>query len=228
MGLQALGMVVGNSGGDTSSPVTLQVLSVAMGLSNGGVGPQSTKGLTSATVNGADVTNSSWTSTWLMSGEADHIWKDNITGGGGVAWKPAGGPAGPHLNSTLTWFRTTFDLPAAPAGDKAGAPMTGPVQVSYALSLVGANKGMAFVNGFELGRYWLAPGGCNGACAPPIKNGHCYMHWSDCGEPTQTQYHVPTPVLKPTGNVVVIFEETANVATRDLDQIQLLRLQAHP
>ena len=225
----AFGGVVGDGGiGGKSGAATLQVLSVAMGLYNGGVGPQSTKGLSSATVNGVDVTNRSWTSTWLMPGEAKQIWKGNTTAGSDVEWKPAGGPAGPHPNSTLTWFRTTFDLPPAPPGDGIGVPSTGPDQVSYALSLVGANKGVAFVNGFELGRYWLAKGLCSGACAPPIKNGHCYMHWSGCGEPTQAQYHVPTPVLKPTGNVVVIFEETANVAARDLDKIQLLRLQTHP
>ena len=36
-------------------------------------------------------------------------------------------------------------------------------------------------------------------CAPPIKNGFCYMHWKGCDEPTQTFYHIPGPVLKPTG-----------------------------
>jgi hypothetical protein len=35
------------------------------------------------------------------------------------------------------------------------------------------DKGVAYVNGFELGRYWLKPGGCHGDCAPPIKNGSC-------------------------------------------------------
>ena len=93
--------------------------------------------------------------------------------------------------------------------------------------MVGTNKGVVFVNGFELGRHYLTPGGCTGACAPPIKNGHCYMHWSGCGEPTQTLYHIPTPVLKPSGNVVVLFEETAGVAQRNLDTIQLLRLHNH-
>ena len=41
------------------------------------------------------------------------------------------------------------------------------------------NKGVAYVNGFNIGRYWLTPGQCSGACAPPVKNGHCYMHVSE-------------------------------------------------
>lgn len=69
-------------------------------------------------------------------------------------------------------------------------------------------KGQAWVNGFNIGRYFLTPGQCSGACAPPIKSGHCYMHWKDCGKPTQTMYHVPTSILKQTGNLVTLFEET--------------------
>ena len=89
------------------------------------------------------------------------------------------------------------------------------------------NKGVAYVNGFELGRYWLEPGSCHGACAPPIKNGLCYMHWKDCGKPTQTVYHIPGPVLKPKGNLIVLFEEAATEAPRDLSQVDLLALTAH-
>jgi hypothetical protein len=34
-------------------------------------------------------------------------------------------------------------------------------------------------------------------------------------------------VLKPTGNTVVLFEETAAVAQRDLSQIKLVQLHNH-
>ena len=166
----------------------------------------------------------------------------------------------------------------------------------YKSDLPSLRKGVVFVNGFELGRYWITPGrcvcntrarmcacvcvcvcvcvcdcfslcSCNGMCAPPIKNGHCYMHWSDCDEPTQvslslthtlslrhtllcvtlfalslcllltrtrrclsdqTLYHIPTPVLKPAGNEVVLFEEKGGVGLRNLEQIKLLKLTAHP
>ena len=208
----ATGVVAGLGGSSAAGPATLQVLSVAMGLSNGGVGPKSGKGLTSAKVNGLDVTNNTWDHQWSMQGEAKQIW-DNP---GAVDWRAVAGTAGDDNNSSLAWFKATYDLPAP--------VRLGDDSVSFALSLSGANKGVAFVNGFELGRYWLENGSCYGACAPPIKSGHCYMHWSDCGKPTQTLYHIPAPVLKPTGNLVVIFEETATAAQRDLDKIQLVQL----
>ena len=44
-----------------------------MGVSNGGVGPKSVKGLTGSKVNGMDVTNNSWTHVWLMPGEAQEV-----------------------------------------------------------------------------------------------------------------------------------------------------------
>lgn len=200
---------------------TLQVLSVAMGLYNGGVGPKSIKGLTSSKVNNVDITNASWGHSWLSHAETKEVWSNPSA----VVWSPIAAKGG-NDNSSLTWFKSVFDLPTNTSADRAsdGAP----AQLSYALSLIGTNKGVAFVNGFELGRYWLEPGTCSGACAPPIKDGHCYMHWRDCGEPTQTLYHIPTPVLQPTGNVVVIYEETATVGPRDLSMVQLLEVQNHP
>jgi len=195
---------------------TLQILSVAMGLYNGGVGPKSIKGVTAANVNGVDVTNNSWGHTWLSPAEGREVWLNPDA----VPWSPV--VAGGDDNTSLAWFKTTFDMPGHQAAQKSG-----PNQVSYALSLVGANKGVAFVNGFELGRYWLEPGSCSGACAPPIKSGHCYMHWKDCGEPTQTLYHIPTPIMRPADNVVVIYEETAAVAPRDLREVKIVQLQNH-
>lgn len=211
----AAGSVVhGNAEMDTA---TLQILSVAMGLSNGGVGPQSVKGLKAASVNGVDLTNSSWNQAWMMPGEAAEVWTS--TGSAKVAWKAA---TEANSNSSLSWFRATFDLPTA-VDD---AP--GPAQVSYAMDMSTAQKGVVFVNGFELGRYYITPGSCHGQCAPPIKNGHCYMHWSDCDEPTQTLYHIPTPVLKPTGNEVVMFEEKGGVGLSNLEKIKMVKLTAHP
>lgn len=211
-----------SSTGDADSVIgaaTLQVLSVAMGLYNGGVGPKSVKGLSAATVNHVDVTDNSWTHSWMMAGESKEIWNNPSA----VTWSPLSGTDGSNNNSSLSWFKSTYDLPARAKSAKGQVEP----QVSYALSMVGANKGVAFVNGFEIGRYWLEPGSCSGVCAPPIKNGHCYMHWSGCGEATQTLYHIPTPVLKPTGNVVVMFEETSSTAPRNLDKIQLLELRNH-
>lgn len=121
----------------------------------------------------------------------------------------------------MTWLKASFDLPKnADLADEATA---------FALDLSTMSKGMAYVNGFNLGRYWLKPGTCSGSCAPPVKNGHCYMHWKDCDKPTQSVYHIPSDVLKASGNLVVLFEEaspSANKLSRDPSGVQLVALQA--
>ena len=81
----------------------------------------------------------------------------------------------------------------------------------------------------------MLAGRCKGMCAPPVKNGHCYMHWQACDKPTQTLYHIPTSILKPTGNLVVLFEgvgiapDGAPLAkARDLSGVEIVALTAHP
>ena len=125
-----------------------------------------------------------------------------------------------EAGAALAWFRASFDLPPT-------APNA--TQTSFALDLSTMNKGVAYVNGFNIGRYWLKPGQCSGACAPPIKSGHCYMHWKGCDRPTQTLYHVPNEVLRPTDNLVVLFEETAGTEQpRRLNGVELAALHEHP
>ena len=150
-----------------------QVLSVAMGLSNGGVGPQSVKGLKSASVNGVDLTNSSWNHAWMMPGEAvptlavslsTHCFSVSLSshclwvsvyslslrlsvysqaevwtssGATKVAWKTA---TEANSNSSLSWFRTTFDLPTTEADTETETDAPGPAQVSYAMDLSSAQK----------------------------------------------------------------------------------------
>merc|ERR1711865_135388 len=125
-----------------------------------------------------------------------------------------------EANEPLVWFKGSFDLPRT---------INQGVQTSYVLDLSSMNKGVAYVNGFDIGRYWLTAGKCTGACAPPVKSGHCYMHWKDCDKPTQTLYHVPTELLEPTNNLIVLFEETANsVQQRSLGGVLLRALHDHP
>ena len=220
----------------------LHILSAAMGASNGGQIRDVQKGVHGkVTVGGKDVTQQAWTHSWFMLGEAKQI----FTPGGvdRVSWSPLTPKA---EQTALTWYRAAFDLPkqqqqqqqqqynssssssSSSDGDDVGDPQ--PPQIAYALDLKTMWKGQAYVNGFHLGRYYLLPGQCSGTCAPPIKNGHCYMHWKDCGKPTQYMYHVPTSVLKPTGNLVVLFEEAAapNGTTRSLEGVQLVQLSEHP
>merc|ERR1712190_644638 len=122
-----------------------------------------------------------------------------------------------HAALPLLWLKAEMDLPVHSIKQDA---------VSYALDLSSMWKGVAYVNGFHIGRYWLVAGKCSGTCAPPVKNGHCYMHWKDCDKPTQTLYHIPTSILKPVGNQVVLFEESSPQQTRDPSSVRLVALTA--
>ncbi|XP_047340733.1 beta-galactosidase-like [Impatiens glandulifera] len=94
----------------------------------------------------------------------------------------------------LTWYKATFNAPYG--------------REPLALDMSSMGKGQAWINGESIGRYWpayKASGNC-AACN--------YAGWfnekkclKSCGEPTQRWYHVPRSWLKPTGNLLVVFEE---------------------
>ncbi|KAL3532723.1 hypothetical protein ACH5RR_006244 [Cinchona calisaya] len=101
------------------------------------------------------------------------------------------------FNRMLTWYKTTFKAPLG----------TDPVVVN----LEGLNKGLAWVNGNSLGRYWPSylaqEDGCsNDACdyRGYYNNNKCV---TGCGEPTQIWYHVPRSFLNDEDNELVLFEE---------------------
>ncbi|KAI3989186.1 hypothetical protein MKX01_033222 [Papaver californicum] len=93
----------------------------------------------------------------------------------------------------LTWYKATFD---APGGDE-----------PLALDMSTMGKGQVWINGESIGRYWSTPaiGNC-GHCsyAGTFRPPKCQ---SGCGKPTQRWYHVPRSWLKPTQNLLVLFEE---------------------
>ncbi|KAJ6421070.1 hypothetical protein OIU84_028446 [Salix udensis] len=118
-------------------------------------------------------------------------------------WKTENRPE----NRKMIWYKTTF---TAPLG-------TDPVVVD----LLGLGKGVAWVNGFDIGRYWpkqLAPEeGCEVECdyRRTYSPSSCQ---SNCGKPSQRWYHIPRSLLKADDNVLVLFEEFGG--TPDLVSIQ--------
>ncbi|RYQ98337.1 hypothetical protein Ahy_B08g094391 isoform B [Arachis hypogaea] len=112
----------------------------------------------------------------------------------------------------LTWYKTTFDAPAGTA--------------PFGLDMGSMGKGQVWLNGQSLGRYWpayKASGTCD-SCdyAGTYNENKCR---SNCGEASQTWYHVPHSWLKPTGNLLVVFEELAGdpngifLVRRDIDSV---------
>ncbi|GFQ04067.1 beta-galactosidase 8 [Phtheirospermum japonicum] len=126
-------------------------------------------------------------------------------------------------NQPLVWYKTTFD---APSGNS-------PV----ALDFTGMGKGQAWINGQSIGRYWptfIAPNsGCADPCdyRGPFNSNKCLKN---CAKPSQHLYHVPRSWLKPSGNILVLFEESGgdptklSLATRETESICSQVSDSHP
>jgi hypothetical protein len=117
----------------------LRVLSAAMGMSNGGVGPATLKGVESVRVNGVPV-GGPWRHAWVSRAESTSSSQQ-------LPWAPVVGRQQDELEHT--WFRAHVDLPAVPPNA---------TQTAYALDLSTMNKGVAYVNGWHLGRSVSTPG----------------------------------------------------------------------
>jgi len=199
----------------------IDILISAMGI-NTFPSPTTCKGIQKVFADSVDLTRKGWTSSWIFQGEAAKIYTNQ--GAASADWTPVDSTGG---DVPISWFKALIDLPAIntegllPTLDSSSPPSSSSSssssllvpqpQLAYALDLLGATKGVAWVNGFNLGRYNLELGVCDGSCAPPQHGGHCYIFYRNCNEPTQRYYHVPSSILQPTGNLLVLFEETSSV-----------------
>jgi hypothetical protein len=118
---------------------------------------------------------------WL-AGESTEIFGD---AGDLAAWNADALTA---IGQPLRWWRSTFKRPA---GD-------GPL----ALDLAGMNKGMIWLNGRCVSRYWLAPGVADTQFDYVAEGTTDHF----IGEPTQRYYHIPKEWLADENNLV-LFEE---------------------
>ncbi|ERN14823.1 beta-galactosidase 8 isoform X1 [Amborella trichopoda] len=106
-------------------------------------------------------------------------------------------------NQSLMWYKATFDAP------EGNSPL--------ALNLASMGKGQVWVNGLGIGRYWPAYLAPAAGCADPCDYRGTYdaqKCLKNCGQPSQTLYHVPRSWLNPTGNVLVLLEELGGDPTK--------------
>ncbi|KAG8487542.1 hypothetical protein CXB51_018667 [Gossypium anomalum] len=174
----------------------ISLLSVAVGLPNVGthfetwnagvLGPVTLKGLNEGT---RDISKQNWSYKIGLKGEALNL--HTATGSSSVEWVQ-----GSQLvkKQPMTWYKTTFN---APGGNE-----------PLALDMSSMGKGQVWINGQSIGRHWpgyIARGSC-GACdyAGTYTDKKCR---TNCGEPSQRWYHVPRSWVKPSGNLLVVFEE---------------------
>ncbi|KAK7255585.1 hypothetical protein RIF29_28998 [Crotalaria pallida] len=192
----------------------ISLLSVAVGLPN--VGPHYERWnagvLGPITLNGLnegrrDLTWQKWSYKVGLKGEAMSL--HSLSGSSSVEWLQG------FLVSRrqpLTWYKTTFDAPAG--------------VTPLALDMGSMGKGQVWINGQHLGRYWpayKASGSCEYCNYAGIYDEKKCS--SNCGEASQRWYHVPHSWLKPTGNLLVVFEELGGdpngifLVRRDIDSV---------
>ncbi|KAK9292604.1 hypothetical protein L1049_020578 [Liquidambar formosana] len=198
------------SGNDTVSPFKFEkpislkagkneiaLLSMTVGLQNAGafyewVGA----GLTSVKIVGLkngtlDLSTSSWT--YKIGLEGEHLSVYKADGLNSVKWVPTSDPS---KKQPLTWYKAVVDPP--PGDEPVG------------LDMLHMGKGVAWLNGEEIGRYWPRKSSIHDECVQECNYRGKFSPnkcSTGCGEPTQRWYHVPRSWFKPSGNVLVIFEE---------------------
>ena len=98
------------------------------------------------------------------------------------------------INKPITWFQARFDLDNVTAQDLNANPIL--------LDAQGLNRGHAFINGNDIGLYWLIEGVCrdNVPCC-------CQQAQINCLEPTQRYYHIPSDWLMPKNNLITVFDD---------------------
>ncbi|KAK1394870.1 Beta-galactosidase [Heracleum sosnowskyi] len=151
----------------------ITLLGMTIGIQNSGAhmekrwaGPDAVliKGLNTGTL---DLTETNWGHEVGISGEKIPLFLEE--GSRKVQWSQDTG-----LGNSVTWYKTHFK---APEGNN-------PV----AITMDSMNKGMIWVNGNSIGRYWSS-------------------FLTPRGRPSQTEYHIPREFLKPKNNLLVVFEE---------------------
>ncbi|CAN1802615.1 Beta-galactosidase 10 [Linum perenne] len=153
------------------------------------------QGLNNGTV---DLSKNQWTYKIGLQGEKLAIYTPS--GMSHVSWNPT--PNVPKMQP-LTWYKTVLE------------PPTGNEPIG--LDMLNMGKGLAWLNGEEIGRYWPRKSPKNGKCVDECDYRGKFMPdkcLTGCGKPTQRWYHVPRSWFKPSGNVLVIFEEKGGDPTK--------------
>lgn len=208
-GTLALSLELGSLAAGTH---TLTTLSESLGFNNligrwGGSTTAKAKGitgdvlLTMATADGGgavmNLTDGSGSNSWVMQpglgGEARGL-ADPTSAAAFEGWTS---DAVAYEGMPCTWFRASFDTPAAFRGAEDATTLF--------VDATGLGRGHAFVNGYDLGRYWDITRSKSSAPSTP----------------SQTFYHVPTDWLTADGtaNQLVVFDA---LGASDLSSVKLV------
>ncbi|KAI5666236.1 hypothetical protein M9H77_16089 [Catharanthus roseus] len=202
---------------------TIDLLSVTVGLQNYGAffdtrgagvtGPVQLKASKSGII--TDLSSQQWTYQVGLKGE-----EIGLSSGSSSLWISQ---TPMPTEQPLIWYKANFDAPAG----------SDPV----ALDFTGLGKGEAWVNGQSIGRYWPTYTASNGGCTDSCNYRGSYSSnkcLKNCGKPSQLLYHVPREWLKPSENILVLFEEMGgdptqiSFATRQIESLCSRVSESHP
>jgi len=167
-----------------------EILSISLGLCNHeGPGIYEYKGIVGNVWFDDDLLIDHWQHQIGLIGEYLQIYtKENASK---VHWNPQWTQG---INQTITWFQTKFDLDQLINNDTNTNPIL--------LDAQGLNRGHAFINGNDLGLYWLIQGQC-----PSTPACCCRQTQTDCSKPTQRYYHIPSDWLMSKDNLLTVFDD---------------------
>ncbi len=190
-----------------STDYKIGILVCGFGMDNGGYTQQTyTKGITGRVLlNGNNINATGWISEGRLYGEYLKLYDKSAFNK--VTWN---NDISSGLNKHLTWWRSSFMTPASINPDEF---------TSLAIDVNGGIKGFIYVNGYNLGRYWMIPSKCNGS---PHGNSDISMQWDptycDKGLPLQRYYSLPVDYMNAVGqsNDIIIIEEIGMVKPTDI------------
>ncbi|KAH9291674.1 hypothetical protein KI387_043142, partial [Taxus chinensis] len=198
----------------------IALLSVMVGLPNSGAHyERKAAGISNVTIQGfkdgtKDLSQELWTYQIGLVGERFTIYSND--GSHERNWTSS------ISNQSLTWYKTMID---APDGDE---------PVSLDLSSMG--KGQIWINGENIGRYWVSFLVPLGDCSSCDYRGSYNLPKcaTNCGQSSQILYHIPRSLLQPTGNILILFEEIGGepskvaLLTRSINNVCARIRETHP
>ena len=162
-------------------------------------------GTGSVVFDSVDVSQQTWLNRAFLDGEIAQYF--NLEVASNLQWAI---PSLETLTRPLTWWKFTFENPKAD------------LLTAWALDLSTMGKGMAFVNGEAVGRYWniIAQGSCNACDFHGTYNQNKCL--TGCDDYTQRYYHVPVEWLGQGPITVILFEE---IGASDPGNVSLVQMR---
>ncbi|KAN0039975.1 hypothetical protein ACTA71_011857 [Dictyostelium dimigraforme] len=191
---------------DNSTTFQLQILSMTIGLENYAAHMENyTRGiLGSVLIGNQNLTNNQWLMKSGLVGENIKIFNNN-NNDNNINWiqtttpislkysdssssTPSSSSSSSLIQKPLTWYKLNISLIGLPNDISSTV---------YALNMSSMNKGMIWVNGYSIGRYWLIEA-TQSVCNQSSIENYSYIgeydpsnYRIDCNQPSQSIYSVP-------------------------------------